>query len=164
MAMNQSKISSDTLGAAVVDANVLIAICAREQDKLHKALAALGNYAAKGWRLYAPNVLLAETLYILCGKLQNGSLTQAEHNSAIQLLQQYLLQIAPPPSGDFSLAIRAEASRQGYGCSRSADGLYIALAEELAQQVPTELVTFDQGIVKQAARNAPAVKVHLLFS
>lgn len=86
MAMNQSKISSHTSGAVVVDANVLIAICAREQDKLHKALAALGNYAAKGWRLYALNVLLAETLYILCGKLQAGSLTQTEHSTAIQLL------------------------------------------------------------------------------
>ena len=146
-----------------MDANVLIALCAREQDKFSKARAAFKSYLSQGWRYYAPGVLLAETLYILCGKLQGGELTPASHARALQLLQRYLLLISPPPSGDFSLAARAEAIRQSYGCSRSADGIYIALAEELAQQGATELLTFDQGMMNQAARNAPTVKINLLI-
>ena len=161
--MNQPKVNNPLKpGAVVLDANVLIAICAKEQDKLVKAVTAFYDYARRGWRFYAPGVLLAETLYILCGKLQSGSLTAPKHTLAIQLLQFYLPQISPPPNGDFSLAARAEAIQQGYGCSRSADGIYIALAEQLAQQGATELLTFDQGIVNQAAKNAPAVKVNLL--
>jgi len=161
--MNQSSNAAQNTGAVVLDANVLIALCAQEQDKFSKAKTTFDSYLSQGWLYYAPAVLLAETLYILCGKLQNGELTPVSHAQAMQLLQQYLLLISPPPSGDFSLAARAEAIRQGYGCSRSADGLYIALAEELAQHGPTELLTFDQGLVKQAAQNAPAVKVNLLL-
>jgi predicted nucleic acid-binding protein len=107
--------------------------------------------------------LLSETLYVLCGKIQSGALTPATHALALNLLQNYLPDISPTPNGDFSLAARAEAIRQGYGCSRSADGLYIALAEALTQQGPTELLTFDRGMVKQAAQNAPTVKVNLLI-
>ncbi len=162
--MNQSSNAAQTKGAVVMDANVLIALCAREQDKFSKAKTTFDNYLLQGWQYYAPAVLLAETLYILCGKLQHGELTPAGHAQAIQLLQQYLSLITPPPNGDFSLAARAEAIRESYGCSRSADGIYIALAEQLAQQGATELLTFDQGIVNQAARNAPTVKVNLLIS
>lgn len=150
-------------GAIVIDANVLIALCAREQDKLIKAQTAFDGFAKQGWAFYAPGVLLAETLHILCGKLQNGILMPSEHLLAIQTLQNYLPQISLPPSGDFALAARAEAIRQHYGCSRSADGIYLALAEELAQQGPTELLTFDQGMVNQAAQTAPTVQVNLLI-
>jgi predicted nucleic acid-binding protein len=52
--------------------------------------------------------------------------------------------------------------RDGYGCSRSSDGLYIALAEELVNTYDTEIVTFDKGFINQAAKNAPTVKVNLL--
>ncbi len=161
--MNQSSNAAQSTGAVVLDANVLIALCAREQDKFSKAKTTFDDYLVQGWRYHAPAVLLAETLYILCGKLQNGELTPVSHAQAIQLLQRYLLLISPPPSGDFSLAARAEAIRQSYGCSRSADGIYIALAEELARYGPTELLTFDQGMVNQAAKNAPTVKVNLLI-
>ena len=163
MAMNQLNSLLNKPGAVVLDANVLIAICAKEQDKLVKAVTAFNDYAVQGWLFYAPGVLIAETLYILCGKEQSGSLTPPEHALAFRLLQNYLPHISPPPRGDFSLAARAEAIRQSDGCSRAADGLYIALAEELAQQVPAELLTFDQGIVNQAAKNAPTVKVNLLI-
>jgi predicted nucleic acid-binding protein len=131
--MNQSSNAPNNPSAVILDANVLIAICAKEQDKLVKAMTAFNDYSTLGWRFYAPGVLLAETLYILCGKLQGGSLTVPQHTLAIQLLEQYLVLISPPPSGDFALAARAEAIRQHYGCSRSANGNYLALAEELAQ-------------------------------
>lgn len=70
--------------------------------------------------------------------------------------------ILPPPRGDASLITRAEEVRSGYGCSRSADGIYIALAEELARQGPTNLLTFDQDLENQAKQNAPTVSVHLI--
>lgn len=161
--MNQPNNPANVVGAVVLNANVLIALCAQEQDKFSLAETAFSHYFLQGWLVYAPGVLLAETLYVLCGKLQSGALTPATHAFALNLLQNYLTDISPPPSGDFSLAARAEAIRQSYGCSRSADGIYIALAEELAQHGPTELLTFDQGMVNQAAKNAPTVKINLLI-
>ena len=161
--MNQPNKPARPAGQVVLDANVLIALCAQEQDKFSLADAAFTQYYLQGWQFYAPGVLLAETLYVLCGKLQSGALTPTTHALALKLLQNYLPDIALPPSGDFALAARAEALRQNYGCSRSSDGIYLALAEELAQQGPTELLTFDQGMVNQAAQHAPTVKIKLLL-
>ena len=58
--------------------------------------------------------------------------------------------------------LRAEQIRSGYGCSHSADGLYIALAEQLGRSQPTTLLTLDAGLSKQAARNAATVIVDLI--
>ena len=58
--------------------------------------------------------------------------------------------------------MRANQICEGYGYSRSADALSIALAEELSQTTTTRLLTFDQGLPKQVAQNAPLVNVHLL--
>ena len=71
--------------------------------------------------------------------------------------------VLPPPNGEASLIHRAEQIGSGYGCSRSADGLYIALAEELTATRPTILLTFDQGLPNQAAANAPTVTVKGLW-
>ncbi len=120
-------------GAVVIDANVSIAICAKEQNKRVTAENALADYSAKGWAFYAPNAIVSEVMYVLCQKLQDGSLTPA------------LYEI-----------------RQGYGCSRSSDSLYITLAEELAISANVELLTFDKGFVNQVAKSAPTVKVNLL--
>ena len=49
-----------------------------------------------------------------------------------------------------------------YGCSRSADGIYVALAEILAQTMPTVILTFDQNMQNQITRNAPTVTVQVL--
>lgn len=152
----------NNLGAVVVDANVLIALCAKEPLTFAPADAAFNDYGQKGWTYHAPNVLVAEVMFILCQKLQNGQLTEAEHAEAIVFLVDYLTLFAPPDDGDASLLPRAEEIRSDYGCSRSADGLYIALAEELARSGPVELLTFDKGTVNQVAKNAPLVKVNLL--
>ncbi len=149
-------------GAVVLDANVLIAVCANEQDKAATAKTALADYAARGWRYFAPGVVISETLFVLCGKLQSGAITAAEHQIGIRSLIAYMSVTFPPPSGDAALIARAEQIRSGYGCSHSADGIYIALAEELSQSGATELLTFDADFPKQAARNAPTVKVNLL--
>ncbi len=154
--------SSAPVGAVVIDASVAIAISARETDREPKANAELHRYSTAGYTFYAPGVIVAETLYILCGKLQQGLLTTDEHAQAILDFETLMANILPPPGGEVSLVAHAEAIRTGYGCSRSADGIYIALAELLAQNVPAVIVTFDQNMQNHAARNAPTVNVQPL--
>ncbi len=151
---------SDT-GAVVIDVNVLLGICTKE-PKEQTAKAALADYATRNWTFYAPGVVLGEFLFIACQKLQSGALTQAEYETAIEAFKKQMKAILPPPSGDGSLIQRAKEIQSGYGCSRSADCLYLALAEELAKSGAAELVTFDAGMVNQAAKNSPSVIVNLL--
>lgn len=155
---------ASSVGSVVVDANVLIAICAREKDKFSKAETALKDSAARGQVFYAPGLIIGEVLYVLCGKLQNGILTAAEHDKAVRSFQAQMNAILPPPRGDAALVTRAEEIRNGYGCSRSADSVYLALAEELAKSGDIEFLTFDEDLLKQAAKNAPSVKMNLLHS
>lgn len=152
------------VGALIIDANVFIALCAREKAKLAAAETALNEYAAKGWLFYAPGVIIAEVLYVLCGKQHSGELDPTAHQEAIDSFQDQMKAVLPPPRGDVALVGRAEEIRGGYSCRRSADGIYIALAEELTQTMMTELLTFDADLPKQAAHNAPMVKVNLLPS
>jgi predicted nucleic acid-binding protein len=148
--------------AVVIDANVLIALCAREPDTYPVALAQMRQYVQDGCVAYATGVLVAEALYGLCRKLQSGAMTPAEHQRAILHLCVRMRGIRPPPIGDAALTARAEQIRGTYGCSRSADGLHIALAEQLAQAGPTELVTFDADLQSQTATAAPTVTIRLL--
>ncbi len=101
-------------------------------------------------------------LYALCQKCQAGLITPVEYDDAINEFEILLSSILPPPNGEVSLVQRAHAIANGYGCSRSADSAYIALAEQLSQARSTVLITFDKDLPKQAARNAPTVTVHLL--
>jgi predicted nucleic acid-binding protein len=148
--------------AVVVDANVSIAVCAREQDKLATAEAAINDYAAKGWTFYAPNVIVGEVLFALCKKLQDGSLTQTDYDDAVESFSEQMQMILPPPGGEASLIARAKEIRSGYGCSRSSDSIYIALTEELTKRGSAEFLTFDGDTVNQIAKNALTVKVNLL--
>jgi predicted nucleic acid-binding protein len=146
---------SNSQGSVVINANVLIATCSKEADRHSKAEDRLKHYGQQGWHLYAPGVIVAETLYMLCGKYQNGLLTSSEHATATQTFQIYMGTINMAPSGDGALIKRAEEIRSGYGCSRSADSIYLALAEELLKSGPGELLTFDQDLQKQATKNCP---------
>jgi len=145
-----------------IDATVLIALCAREPDKIAAAEREMERYAQEGYDFYAPGVILAESLFVLCRKLQDSILSALDHANAIDDLRDYMTIINSPPNGDGSLVARAEQIRSGYGCSRSADGIYIALAEDLTARGTAELVTFDTGMPNQVAANAPAVTVRLL--
>jgi hypothetical protein len=89
-------------------------------------------------------------------------LTVAEHSQSVQRFGAMMFTVLPPPNGDASLVARAEAIRGGYGCSRSADAIYIALAEELSIMMPTVILTFDQNMQNQVARHALSVTVHTL--
>jgi predicted nucleic acid-binding protein len=149
-------------GAVVIDANIMIAIASNETNRDVVATAELSNYLSQGYRLFAPGAIIMETLYILCGKLNSGLLSPAEYAKAITAFQTAMRPVYPPRSGDKALIARAEQISGGYGCSRSADGIYIAVAEDLTQSMPTVLLTFDKDMPKQAAKNAPTVTVKLL--
>jgi len=149
-------------GAVVIDANVVIAISAKEAGRDMAATAELTRYASLGYEWFAPGTIVSETLYILCGKLNSGILSPADYATAVQTFARTMNSILPPPGGDAGLVLRAEQIGGGYGCSRSADAIYIALAEQLALTRPTVLLTFDKGLPKQAAARAPTVSVHLL--
>jgi hypothetical protein len=126
------------------------------------ALLELRQYAAAGYQFYAPGVVIAESLFVLCKKLEAKDISAQDHASAIADLCMYMSTILPPPNGDGSLVARAEQIRQTYECRRSADGLYLALTEELAAGGTSELLTFDGGMENQAQAGAPTVKVRLL--
>ena len=119
----------------------------------------MNEYVAKGCTFYAPAVIVAECLFVLCRKLKIGMLTATEHKNAVLSLISMMAAIHPPPVGDKSLIKRAEEIRATFGCSRSADGIYLALAEELAKTGSTEVVTFDAGMPSQAAASGftPAI-------
>lgn len=154
---------TNSAGAVVIDANVLVAILARE-PAIQTAKNALADYSARGWELYAPGAILTEVLFILCKKLQDGLMTVAEHQTAVISFSDYMKKIRPSPQGDIGFIERAEEIRQGYSCLHSVDAFYIALAEALAQNGAAELLTFDKRLVNVVASNAPTVKVNLLPS
>ena len=149
-------------GAVVIDANVLIGLCAKGPDKFMTAEAVLQDYAAKGWLFYAPHVIVSEVLFVLCNKLQNGLLTPTTYEEAIENFCDQMKAILPPSQGDVSFIVRAKEIRSNYGCSHSTDGFYLALTEELALNGAAEFLTFDKGVLNQIAKNAPTVKVNLL--
>jgi predicted nucleic acid-binding protein len=110
----------------------------------------LKDYADDGWDSYAPNIVVAEVLYILCQKHQAGTLTDTAYKQAIENFQDEMK--AVKTINDADLIKRAFEIQQGYGCSRSADSIYIALAEHLAKTHTVEIITFDGGLVNQSAK------------
>ncbi len=148
--------------AVVPDANVLIGLCAKEKDKLQIAENAFKDYINQGYEFFAPSVLVAEVIFVLCNKFTDGSLNQIEYEKSVKAFNYYLNFISLSPNGEASLLNRAVEIREGYGCRRSSDALYLALAEEIAKTYDAEIVTFDKGFVNQAAKNAPTVKVNFL--
>ncbi len=124
------------------------------------AESALENYAKNGWEFFAPNIIVAEVLYILCQKLQNNLLTPKSYEEAIENFQDQMKVTQTPNDAQF--IERAKEIQNGYGCSRSADSIYIALAEDLAKIRTAELLTFDKKMINQAAKNAPTVTIKVL--
>jgi predicted nucleic acid-binding protein len=148
--------------SVVIDANVVIALCAKEADKLANAEAKLKEYSVNGCRFYAPGVLIAECLFVFCRKLKDGVFSYADHSAAVLAFIKMMALINPPPNGDINLIKRAEEIRSSLGCSRSADGIYLALAEELSKVSSTEVVTFDNGMQSQATASSLASSVVVL--
>ena len=149
-------------GALVIDANVAAAISSREAVRDVEANAQLLYYAEQGYEWFAPGAIVTETLYALCRKYQAGLITPDEYAEAAKEFEILMSSIQPPSDGEVSLVQRAYEIANGYGCSRSADSVNIALAEELSLTRPTTLLTFDKELPAQAARNASTVLVELL--
>jgi len=162
MAMSTAAILPISVTCVVIDASTMIALCAKEPQRYTTAQREIENSAGNGSLFYAPNVIVSETLFALRRKLTDNALTSGEHAQAVQSFHVRMAAVLPPPHGEASLIIRADQICATYGASRSADALYIALAEELSQTYTTRLFTFDKDLPKQAARNAPGVNVHLL--
>lgn len=72
--------------ALIIDANLLISVCSKEPTAII-VQTELENYALNGWEFVAPNVIVAEVLFILCQKLQNGLLTPTNYNESIENFQ-----------------------------------------------------------------------------
>ena len=88
-------------------------------------------------------------------------MTEAQHEKAIESFIDLAKDISMPKN-EMDLVVRANKIRQSYGCSRSADGLYIALAEDLEKIGTVVLLTLDKGMTNQAEKNAPTVTVKVL--
>jgi predicted nucleic acid-binding protein len=148
--------------SVTLDASFIVGYCAKEPGRYIKAQAELSRYASNGWELFAPGVAVAETLFVLCKKLQDGDLTVAEHADAVLAFYTLMQTVQPPPCTEFALIARAEQIRATYGCSRSADAIYLALTETLTALGTAEIVTFDSGMENQAKKNAPTATVNCL--
>ncbi len=118
-------------------------------------------YAKNGWEFFAPNVIVGEVMFALCHKLAAGVLTEAEYEKAVESFLNLMKSIVTP-NDETDFVERAVEIRASYGCSRSSDSLYIALAEDLVKIRTVELLTFDKGMVNQAAKNAPTVTIKVL--
>ena len=149
--------------AIVMDATVVISLAAKERTTHSQVNAEVTNYLSSGYEFFAPGVLVSETLFSLCRMLvTDQTLTSAQHAQAVTDFHTLLTFISPPPQGEISLVLRAEAIRGNYTCYRTADAVYIALAEELSQSRPATLLTLDDGIRNQAAKNASGVRVQVI--
>ena len=147
---------------AVVDASVAVALCAKESGRHEIVREVLNTLALIGCQLYAPGIFVGECLFAMCRKRAEGRLDSVSYNLAIQTLDILALQISQFPHGDAVLTQRATRLLAGYGCSHSNDSLYLALAEALNKIHPTEVLTFDSGLKKQAAVGCPGLNVRLL--
>lgn len=153
----------NSAGAVVVDSNIIISICSKE-NSAETAREAIGDLAAAGCTFYAPGAIVAEVLYILCRKHADGQLSAPDFAQSMEMANKYLATILPPPHGDRALFNRAHELRQSYSCGDSTDCIFIALAEDLTKTgEPAEILTLDKKLVN-VAKQASSVRVRLLSS
>ena len=106
-----ASIPPSSAGAVVIDANIAIALCAKEASavKVHRAIS---GYGVRNYQFYAPGVLVAETLYVLCKKLQSGVLSPSDHASAVADFDVLLDSVLPPPGATVLLTFDVGLSKQ----------------------------------------------------
>ena len=149
--------------AVVIDACILVSISSNEACSYKIAEKSFDTYAMNGWEFFAPNVIISEGMFALCKKLNANILTAKDHDKAVESYLDYTSFISLH-NNESSLMKRAVEIRKGYGCSRSADGIYIALAEELTKSRTTEFLTLDGGMKNQISNSAPTVNLNLLVT
>ena len=147
---------------AVLDASVAVALSAPEPGRDAAAQRLLDEYEAAGRTVYAPGVIVNESLYVLCKKLGRGELDATNHALAVGRLERLLAGVEPPPNGDRGLVAPTARLASGLTCNKTNDSIYLALAEQLANRgEEVEVVTFDAGLVRRADR-LPGVAGRLL--
>ena len=150
------------VSVAVLDASFIVGFCAKEPNKFPGIKAKLDFYAMNGWLLFAPGVVSGEVMYAFCKKRTEEGMPDDEYRNAVAVFAELMKDIHPPPDGEASLIGQVEEIQEGYGCSRTSDGFYLALAERLQTVASVELATTDAGMKKQAQAKAPSVIVQLL--
>lgn len=145
----------------VVDASVLVSIASKEAATHLAAETAFDEYTKNCSEFFAPNVVVAEVIFALCQNFATGVLTEPQHSNAVKSFLDLMKNISLP-TDDMTLVTRAVEIRETFGCSRSSDSIYIALAEDLAKTRTVELFTLDKGMINQAAKNPPTVNVNVL--
>ncbi|MCC7307365.1 MAG: PIN domain-containing protein [Acidobacteria bacterium] len=152
--MNQS----NSPGIVGIDASIIVSIVSKETSTHLATEEILNRDTTDGAVFFAPNVLISEVLFALCQKAANGMLSEAGYQKAENAFQDILAGISMA-NNEAGLVRRAIEVRASYGCSRSSDSLYTALAESLASKNSVEIFTLDAGMTNQAAKDAPSVVV-----
>ena len=85
--------------AVVLDASIAVALCAKEAITGPLASAEIARLSAMGYEFFIPGVIVGETLYVLCGKVQAGTLSATDHAQAVQDFAALMTKALPPPDG-----------------------------------------------------------------
>ena len=102
-----------SLSCTVIDANVMIALFAKEPHRYATLTAEIESYARAGSLFYAPNIIVGESLYVLRRKLIDGVLSVAEHEQAVQSLRVRMKAILPPPGGEVESHLARQPDLRG---------------------------------------------------
>ncbi len=149
---------ANNIEVVVIDASILVSICSKEKPSYRAARTALDAYTIGGAEFFAPSLVVGEVVFALCQKVRAGVLTAFEHANAVDLFLDIMKNISLR-EGNASLVKRAIEILGSYGCSRSSDSFYLALAEDLADNKTVELLTLDNGMMNQASKNALAITI-----
>ena len=137
----------------VLDASAAVAYAAKEPGRFGHIASHLAANRAAARDLFAPGLIVGESLYVLCKKLAKGQFDATAHTAAVAALVKLMAGVRPPPGGDASLIAPAARLAAGYTCAKSNDFVYLALAEQLvAAGEVVEVVTFDDDQAKRADR------------
>lgn len=134
--------------SCVIDASVFVKVLVREPGS-SEAEAVLRH------PVMAPDLLIAECLNALRGKMLKKEIAQAQASLAVELLQHSPLTLESSlPLAARALALSLRLSHSVYDC------IYLALAER--EQVP--LVTADMRLVERLRQPDAADMAHLAHS
>ena len=84
------------LNAVVVDANILVSISSKETKTHEIAEDAFNSFAIDGWQFFAPNVIVAESMFALCNKLETKIFSPKDHEKAVESFLDYMTVIETP--------------------------------------------------------------------
>jgi len=153
--------SPTTNPSVTLDASFVIAFCAQETGRHQQVRAEIEKYASLGYSFHAPSVIVSESMFVFCRKLADGKITATQYAQAVACFNAFMRAVLPPASGDRLFITTIDRLRASYGCPRTNDSFYLALAEDIAALGSPDLLTFDSDMDAQAKANAPTVNVRV---